>query len=110
MQGRSIATEADLRKLVGYRQLRELYGWPERTVQEWIKARKFPKPLNMPGRENYWALDDIVAWMKGDLTRVAVSLPEDLDIEKIEMPQWRCSCEPSRTRPAGLSTRRGSAT
>ena len=84
MHGDAIATAADLPKLIGYRQLRELYGWPKRTVQEWIKARKFLKPLNLPGRENYWALDDIVAWMTGDLMRVAVSMPEDLDFEQIQ--------------------------
>ena len=64
MQGQAIATAADLPKLVGYQQLRELSGWPKRTVQDWIKARKFPKPLNLPGRGNYWALDDIVAWLR----------------------------------------------
>lgn len=82
-QGHAIATAADLPKLVGYRQLRELYGWPKRTVQEWIKARKFPKPLNLPGRGNYWALDDIDSWMNGDLARVAVTRPEDLDPEQL---------------------------
>ena len=40
-------------------------------------GRKFPKSLNLPGRENYWALDDINGWMKGDLARVAVTRPED---------------------------------
>ena len=84
MQGQAIATAADLPKLVGYQQLRELYGWPKRTVQDWIKARKFPKPLNLPGRGNYWALDDIVVWMKGDLTEVAVTRPEDLSPEQLE--------------------------
>jgi predicted DNA-binding transcriptional regulator AlpA len=84
MQGQSIATAADLPKLVGYQQLRELYGWPKRTVQDWIKARKFPKPLNLPGRGNYWALDDITSWMKGDLARVAVTRPEDLSPEQVE--------------------------
>ncbi len=83
MQGHSIATAADLPKLVGYNQLRELYGWPKRTVQDWIKARKFPKPLNLPGRGNYWALDDIVGWMRGDLARAAVSRPEDLAPEQL---------------------------
>ena len=78
MQGHAIATAADLPKLVGYHQLREHYGWPKRTVQDWIKARKFPKPLILPGRENFWALDDIVSWMQGDLARVAVTRPEDL--------------------------------
>ena len=78
MQGQAIATAADLPKLVGYQQLRELYGWPKRTVQDWIKARKFPKPLNLPGRGNYWALEDVVTWLQGDLTRVAVARPEDL--------------------------------
>jgi hypothetical protein len=83
MQGHAIATAADLPKLVGYQQLRELYGWPKRTVQDWIKARKFSRPLNLPGRENFWALDDIVAWMKGDLASVAVSRPEDLKPEQL---------------------------
>ena len=83
MQGQAIATAADLPKLVGYQQLRELYGWPKRTVQEWIKARKFPKPLHLPGRGNYWTLEDIVVWMKGDLTRVAVTKPEDLKPDQL---------------------------
>ena len=83
MQGQAIATAADLPKLVGYQQLRELYGWPKRTVQEWIKARKFPKPLDLPGRGNYWTLEDIVVWMKGDLTRVAVTKPEDLKPDQL---------------------------
>ena len=83
MQGQAIATAADLPKLVGYQQLRELYGWPKRTVQDWIKARKFPKPLNLPGRGNYWALKDIIVWMKGDLTRVAVTKPEDLKPDQL---------------------------
>ena len=84
MTGYAIATAADMPKLVGYKQLRELYGWPKRTIQEWIRARKFPKPLNLPGRDNYWALDDIIAWLKGDLARVAVSRPEDLSPEEVE--------------------------
>jgi predicted DNA-binding transcriptional regulator AlpA len=79
----NIARSEDLPKLVGYQQLRELYGWPKRTVQDWIKARKFPKPLNLPGREKFWALDDIVAWMKGDMARVAVTRPEDLKPEQL---------------------------
>ena len=79
----NIAKSEDLPKLVGYQQLRELYGWPKRTVQDWIKARKFPKPLNLPGRGNYWALDDIVGWMRGDLARVAVTRPEDLAPEQL---------------------------
>ncbi len=84
MNARAIATAADLPKLVGYQQLKELYGWPKRTVQDWIKKRKFPKPLSMPGRGNYWALDDIVAWIKGDLSRAAVTRPEDLTPEQLE--------------------------
>ena len=84
MTGHSIATAADMPKLVGYKQLRELYGWPKRTIQEWIRARKFPKALNLPGRDNYWALDDIISWLKGDLARVAVSRPEDLSLEEVE--------------------------
>ena len=84
MTGYAIATAADMPKLVGYKQLRELYGWPKRTIQEWIRARKFPKPLNLPGRDNYWALDDIISWLKGDLARVAVSRPEDLSLEEVE--------------------------
>lgn len=84
MSGRAIATADDLPKLVGYQQLRDLYGWPKRTVQDWIKKRKFPKPLSLPGRGNYWALDDIVAWLKGDLSRVAVTAPENLTPEQVE--------------------------
>ena len=84
MTAHAIATAADMPKLLGYKQLRENYGWPKRTIQEWIRARKFPKPLDLPGRDNYWALDDIVAWLKGDLARVAVTRPDDLTPEQVE--------------------------
>ena len=84
MPGQAIATPADLPKIVGYKQLRELYGWPKRTIQDWIKARKFPKPLDLPGRENHWLLDDIVGWMRGDLTKVAVTNPDDLEPDQLD--------------------------
>jgi predicted DNA-binding transcriptional regulator AlpA len=84
MSGSAIAKEGDLPKLVGYRQLQSLYGWPKRTVQDWIRARKFPKPLNLPGRTNFWALDDIVAWLRSDLNRVAVTSPDDLSTEQLD--------------------------
>ena len=83
MTGHAIATAADLPKLVGYKQLREVYGWPKRTIQDWLRDGKFPKPLDLPGRENYWAVDDIVAWLKSDLVRPAVQ-PDDSTPEQVE--------------------------
>ncbi len=80
---KNLATSDDLPKLVSYKLLRETYNWPQRTLQDWIKARKFPKPLNLPGRGNYWALDDIVAWVRDDLGRASVQRPEDLEPEKV---------------------------
>ena len=59
MSGTALAQPGDLPKLVGYKHLFAAYGWPKRTIQDWIKERKFPKPADLPGRDDLLHLLDI---------------------------------------------------
>ena len=84
--GAALASTDDLPKLIGYKQLHAQYGWPRRTLQDWIKNRKFPKPLDLPGRENYWYLDDVLIWLEKrrvGLAAVAISQPIDLSPDEV---------------------------
>jgi len=82
-----IATGEDCPKLIGYKQLRELYGWPRSTVLDWIRKRQFPKPAELPGREAQWFLDDILIWLEArrqGLLAAAVKSPDKLSPEDAE--------------------------
>ena len=86
MSGAALAQPGDLPKLVGYKHLLAAYGWPKRTIQDWLKDRKFPKPAEMPGRENLWHLQDILEWLEArrqGLCSVAITRPEDLKPDQL---------------------------
>ena len=86
MSGAALAQPGDLPKLVGYKHLLAAYGWPKRTIQDWLKDRKFPKPAEMPGRENLWHLQDILEWLetrRQGLCSVAITRPEDLKPDQL---------------------------
>jgi predicted DNA-binding transcriptional regulator AlpA len=85
--GSRIATGDECPKLIGYKQLRELYGWPKSTVLDWIRKRQFPKPAELPGREAQWFLDDILIWLdarRQGLVAAAVRSPDKLSPEDVE--------------------------
>ena len=86
MSGTSLAQPGDLPKLIGYKHLFAEYGWPKRTIQDWLKARKFPTPAELPGREKLWHLQDILEWLENrrqGLCSVAISRPEDLKPDQL---------------------------
>ena len=86
MSGAELAQPGDLPKLVGYKHLFAAYGWPKRTIQDWLKVRKFPKPAELPGREKLWHLQDILEWLENrrqGLCSVAISRPEDLKPDQL---------------------------
>lgn len=86
MSGSGRAQPGDLPKLVGYKFLLEEYEWPKRSIQDWVKARKFPRAADLPGREKVWLLRDIVEFVKNGkqgLCSVAVSRPEDLKPDEL---------------------------
>ena len=86
MSGTSLAQPGDLPKLIGYKHLFAEYGWPKRTIQDWLKARKFPTPAELPGREKLWHLQDILDWLENrrqGLCSVAISRPEDLEPDQL---------------------------
>ena len=86
MSGAALAQPGDLPKLLGYKHLRSEYGWPKRTIQDWLKDRKFPKPAELPGREKLWHLQDILEWLENrrqGLCSVAISRPEDLKPDEL---------------------------
>jgi predicted DNA-binding transcriptional regulator AlpA len=86
-QGQRLASSADLPKLVSYATLEAEYGWPKRTIQEWIRKNKFPKPLGLPGKQNYWALQDVLNFLdarRSSLTAKAVSAPDGLTEAELE--------------------------
>ena len=85
MSGTALAQPGDLPKLIGYKHLLAAYGWPKRTIQDWLKDRKFPKPAELPGREKLWHLQDILDWIelrRQGLCSVAISRPEELKPEQ----------------------------
>ena len=87
MSATQFVEPSDLPKLVGYKHLFDAYGWPKRTIQEWVKARKFPKPCDLPGRANVWHLQDILDYLeqrRKGLVQSAVSNPDDLQPEQLD--------------------------
>ena len=86
MSGTGRAQPGDLPKLVSYKYLLEEYGWPKRSIQEWVKSRKFPMPADLPGREKVWFLQDIRELFENGRRRRcsdAISRPEDLTPDKL---------------------------
>ena len=87
MSATQLVQPSDLPKLIGYKHLFDAYGWPKRTIQEWVKARKFPKPCDLPGRENVWHLQDILDYLeqrRKGLVAHAIAHPEDLKPEQLD--------------------------
>lgn len=44
------------------RDVREIVPVSDMTMWRWIRAKKFPEPVKMAGR-NYWRSDEIDAWL-----------------------------------------------
>lgn len=52
----------DLPLVLGYEHLEKQLGRDKRTIQMWIAAGKFPKPMDLGKGKRGWALQDVLDW------------------------------------------------
>ena len=81
-----IARNGDgLPRLVGYEQLRKIYGWGRRTIENAMRSGKLRRPM-MIGKRAFWHaadIDDYLSRLRGDLEALAVDAPEKIPEEKL---------------------------
>jgi len=49
-------------KLLRIKQVIELTTLPKSTIYQRMKEGKFPRPLNLGGRDRAWRIEDILQW------------------------------------------------
>lgn len=81
----------DLPRYVGYAEIAESAGIDKRQIQRMMAAGRFPKPDNIPTKENRWRHSVIEEWLKkrnaeqlAALDRLAETDPSKLKPEQLE--------------------------
>ena len=51
-------------KLLKIKQVIELTTLPKSTIYQRMKEGRFPRPLNLGGRDRAWRIEDLLQWRK----------------------------------------------